>query len=171
MKLIPGFPGYQITTDGRVWSEPNRLHNGTWIKNNINSMGYPQISLCKNGKVFSCAIHRILLETYIGPCPKGLVCRHLNGDPQDNRLENLCWGTRSANNYDAVKHGTAPGFQNKGNKNGQAKLTDQKVKLIYNLYHSGADTQQGLADAFGVGQFTISEIVRKKRWRHLWETK
>lgn len=29
-----------------------------------------------------------------------MECRHLNGNPVDNRLENLCWGTHSENEYD-----------------------------------------------------------------------
>lgn len=34
------------------------------------------------------------------------MCRHLNGNPYDNRLENLAWGTPSENMLDKVRHGT-----------------------------------------------------------------
>ena len=51
-------------------------------------------------------VHRLVLEAFVGPRPEGMVARHLNGDPGDNRLENLAWGTQSENNYDKVRHGT-----------------------------------------------------------------
>jgi len=51
------------------------------------------------------------LETSVGPCPEGHVTRHLNGDPTDNRLENLRWGTRSENQRDSVKHGTTGAYR------------------------------------------------------------
>jgi len=36
----------------------------------------------------------------------GEVCRHLNGNPHDNRLDNLSWGTPSENMLDKARHGT-----------------------------------------------------------------
>lgn len=50
-------------------------------------------------------VHSLVLEAFVGPCPNGLMARHANDDPTDNRLENLSWGTRSENSYDAVENG------------------------------------------------------------------
>lgn len=38
----------------------------------------------------------------------GTDVRHLNGDRDDNRLENLTYGTRSENEYDKIAHGRHP---------------------------------------------------------------
>lgn len=51
-------------------------------------------------------VHRVVLEAFVGPCPPGMQCRHLNGVADDNRLVNLVWGTASEDNYDRVRHGT-----------------------------------------------------------------
>jgi hypothetical protein len=51
-------------------------------------------------------VHHLVLEAFVGPCPDGHVCRHLNGDPADNRTANLAWGTHSENGLDSVVHGT-----------------------------------------------------------------
>ncbi|MDE2095631.1 MAG: HNH endonuclease [Patescibacteria group bacterium] len=71
-------------------------------------------------------VHRLVLEAFIGPCPPGMECRHLNGNRSDNRLENLCWGTRIENVEDKRKHGTIL----RGEMNPNAKLTADTVIQI-----------------------------------------
>ena len=50
-------------------------------------------------------VHHLVLEAFVGPCPPGLQCRHLNDVGTDNRLENLVWGTSSENAVDMVNNG------------------------------------------------------------------
>ena len=169
MKPIPGFSNYFITKDGKVWSEYRRRGKGQWLIPEILHTGHLRIMLCDNKKRYRKRIHHLVLETYVGPCPKGMECRHLNGNPQDNRLENLKWGTKSENAKDAVLHGTSAGFQKKGEQNHNAKLTEDQVRLIYASYHNGLHTQQELADYFGVSQQHISKIILGNRWTHIKE--
>lgn len=51
-------------------------------------------------------VHQLVAEAFIGPRPDGQEVRHLNGDPADNRVQNLAYGTRSQNVADAIRHGT-----------------------------------------------------------------
>lgn len=51
-------------------------------------------------------VHCLVLEAFVSPRPDGMVTRHLNGNPADNRVENLAWGTQAENMRDAVRHGT-----------------------------------------------------------------
>jgi len=169
VKIIPNFPTYRITKGGRVWSTKGNYENGQWMKLQTSCSGYLYVKLRKCSKYYHCLIHRLVLETYVGPCPEGMQCRHLNGNPQDNHLENLCWGTPKENHADAIRHKTHQGLKNHGEMSNFSKLTEQKVKLIHNLYHSGADSQQGLADAFGISQHCVQTIVTKKTWGYLWD--
>lgn len=50
-------------------------------------------------------VHRLVLETFIGPCPDGHEGCHNNGNKYDNRLCNLRWDTHKNNIKDAVKAG------------------------------------------------------------------
>lgn len=68
--------------------------------------GHLHVNLKVGGGSFSRAVHAIVLETFVGPCPPGLECCHENGDPSDNRVSNLRWDTRSSNVQDALRHGT-----------------------------------------------------------------
>lgn len=55
-------------------------------------------------------VHRLVLRAFVGACPPGQVCRHLNGDKKDNRLSNLAWGTLLENRQDRTRHDRERGF-------------------------------------------------------------
>ena len=57
--------------------------------------------------------------------------------------------------------------RNSGINNNRAKLTDEQVKNIRNMYSSGMYTQIQLANQFDTDQGTISCIVRRKKWKHI----
>lgn len=159
-KAITGFDNYYINRKCKVWSA---YEKGKWLKPILTDDGYFVVHLYKNGKSFMKKVHRLVLETFVELCPSGMQCRHLNGNRQDNRLENLCWGTASENQQDRIRHGT----DSNGEKSPVAKLTEQNVKQIRELYNSKKFNQTQLADKFGVGQCTIHRIVTKKMWKHI----
>lgn len=67
--------------------------------------GYPRVALTRDGKPKQVHVHRILAEAFI-PNPYNLpVVRHLNDIRDDNRIENLSWGSVSDNVRDAVRNG------------------------------------------------------------------
>ena len=166
MKPVLNHPDYSVTKDGRVWSKARPHVLGGWLKPMPNTKGHLFIHFYKRGKKYKQYIHRLVLESFVGPCPEGMECRHLNGNPADNKLGNLKWGTQIENMADRTKHGTG----NQGERHGMAKLTEEQVRLIFNSYYDGGCTQQKLVDYFGVSKTTIGDIVHKKTWRHIWVT-
>ena len=157
MKEIPGYPLQYATTDGLIFSMRNgelkqksmRLHNG-YFRVNLRDGKLPV-------KLHAEPVHKIILETFVGKRPEGLVCRHLNGNPLDNRLENICWGTQQENAQDAIRHGTAVCLR-RGEEHVAAKLSNDDVKNIRRLYKEGY-LQRELGDLYGVTQRHISDIV------------
>lgn len=98
-RKIADNPDYAVTRDGRVFSKSR----GDWCQLNPSpdADGYMHVSV--GGKRY--AIHTLVLEAFVGPCPEGLdCCRHLDGDSYNNHVENLCWGTDSENAKDAARH-------------------------------------------------------------------
>lgn len=164
---IPGFPNYAVTKDGRVWSNSRKNTRGGWLAPIKKSGGHLSVDLCIEGNHNPRQIHRLVLETYVGLCPVGMECRHLDGNPANNHLGNLCWGTKSENSLDSIQHGTHSGLKTKGEKCNLSKLKDWQVRLIFNAYHDGAYTQKELAQMFGVNKVTIHYIVVGKTWRHI----
>src|SRR5690242_14784609 len=106
---IPGFPGYRVGSDGSVWSSwnnspTNRAITSTWRqlrpsvqKDRTAGRAYWYLNLTRDGGAKTCRVHRLILEAFIGPCPEGMECRHLDGNPANNCLGNLCWGTPAEN--------------------------------------------------------------------------
>lgn len=113
---VVGYEGrYEVSNYGAVRSLSRVLtlsdgreqhHQGRYLNLNVITKGYHQVALYdgdSNRKYHK--VHRLVLEAFVGP-GDGLQCRHLNGVPGDNRLENLAWGTASENIEDQVGHGT-----------------------------------------------------------------
>jgi hypothetical protein len=167
-KTIPNHEGYSITEDGRVWSKPRkdtlgRRCGNKWLKSVLKKHGYLMVSLTKYELSY---IHRLVLETFIGPCPDKMECRHLDGDPLNNNLENLKWGTPSENRMDTVRHHRHP--DTKGERHGGHKLSEQDVRMIVYIYQTGLFEQKEIAKMYSVTPSAISLITRKRTWRHIW---
>ena len=102
-KAIPGYEGlYEVSDQGRVRSF-RRVANGQLLRPGRMPQGHLSVAL---GRGNSQCVHKLVLLAFVGPAPDKHECCHNNGNPADNRLENLRWGTRSENIKDAVRHGT-----------------------------------------------------------------
>jgi hypothetical protein len=158
---IPSFPGYRARSDGSIWS--CRL-TGKWraLKpSKCSRFGHLVVYLCRNGKPVSRLVHRLVLEAFVGPCPPGMQCRHLDGNPTNNALENLCWGTPKEDRANQRRHGTVP----EGESHPLAKLTEDQVAAIRFLSDSGW-TAKILSDHFLVDGTTIYRIQKGRTWKH-----
>lgn len=104
---IPGFPGYFVSRDGKVYSRYIRgSHNlgNEWrkLKPKLRP-SYYNVTLYHNGKNKKMYVHRLVAMVYL-PNPRNLpVVMHLNNDRTDNRVENLKWGTQRENLEQAIR--------------------------------------------------------------------
>lgn len=167
---IPGFPGYRVGSDGSIWTRrDNRPPHGrlgdVWrpMAVSYSRLGRGTIKLRRDNRYFTKNFSRLLLTAFAGPPRAGYVCRHLNGNPTDNRLSNLKWGTNSENQVDRVLHGTS----NQGSRHGMSKLTETDVRSIRGMYATGRYTFSAIARLFGVSRRTIAGVVNRAGWRHV----
>lgn len=159
MKQIPNFPDYAVTVNGQVWSYKSKK----WLNPGKDPGGYLRVVLC-DGKMHTQKVHRLVLEAHVGPCSDGMQCRHLNGNPADNRLKNLKWGTQSENQQDSVQHGTHNTVGKFGEKHPRTKLSNQDRRTILYEYSTGLCTQRGLGKIYGVSNKIINLLVNGKMW-------
>jgi hypothetical protein len=181
---VKGYEGlYQVSNLGRVKSLARSVPRGGFRTHSysiperimklqaLKQYGHVFVSLCKKGKSIATYIHRLVLETFVGPCPEGMECRHFpDRNPANNRLDNLQWGTSKQNKDDRAFHGT----DNAGERNGMAKLSRDAVVEIRRVIAQGMvgrqkrlpkGALQAIADKFGVTYGAIKEIRNGNNWR------
>ena len=99
-KTIPGFPNYEVSDMGRMRSH---ARGGTrYMRPGRHPKGYMRAALSRDGESHTFAVHRIVLDTFVGPKPAGYECDHINGVRDDNRLENLRWVTPRENSANPI---------------------------------------------------------------------
>lgn len=105
---IPGFPGYTITNDGRVFStRPWRGNTGPReLRGGIGQKGYRLVVLCDGAHRRTREVHTLVAEAFHGPRPLGMDVCHGDGDKLNNAASNLRYASRGDNLLDAVQHGT-----------------------------------------------------------------
>lgn len=106
---VPGFEGrYQVNRRGDVRSmvsyRPN--HKGRMMTHQVDRAGYHRVELCQDGKRHICRVHRLVAMAFLpAPLDGQVEVRHLDHDPSNNSVENLCWGTHSDNMQDMIRDG------------------------------------------------------------------
>lgn len=107
-KSIPGYKGrYEASNLGRIKSLDRTLTDGrSWkgriLKKTIQHNGYEVVTL---GMEPNKRVHILVTVTFFGLRPYGSDIRHLDGNKQNNKLTNLCYGTRAENEHDKINHG------------------------------------------------------------------
>lgn len=109
---VVGYEGlYEVSDLGHVRSVERLSRAGIPIGGRVLRAG-PQrrgyLTVCligHDGSKKSKRVHRLVLESFTGPCPEAFEVRHLNDIPGDNRLSNLVWGSRSENQRDKHRNG------------------------------------------------------------------
>ncbi len=160
-RKIPDW-SYTVTDDGRVFS---LLHGQVLRKRELRPTrggtggAYLRFHLSDGKRLKRFYAHHLVAEVFIGPRPSGLQIRHLDGDPSNNRVCNLSWGTGKENMEDSRRHGTLA----KGTRNWNAKLNEKDVLAIRSALARGVMARQ-LARKYGLCEATISQIKSRTRW-------
>lgn len=114
-RAIPEYEGlYEVSSHGRVRSLPRVVQRGKSalpikeriLKPHTNRNGYKQINLSKAGRTRSREVHPLVMLAFAGPYPENCEIRHLDGNPGNNNLSNLRYGTKTENTMDSIRHGT-----------------------------------------------------------------
>jgi hypothetical protein len=155
-KTIEGFPGYEVTDDGRVWSSKTNR----WLKLHTNKAGYCTVGLCRENKTHTQYVHALVGEAFVGKRTKEEVFDHINENKQDNRVENLRILTRGNN----VKVWAVGNPKRKSQENGTSKLNEYKVRMVKSFLRGGTRDPL-IAKLFTVDRVTISDIKRGKSWK------
>ena len=178
---VVGYEGcYRVSDSGRVVSVPRRRRNkhgwatlperelrGTPVGRGSRKYLFVSLYTPPHRTPRAVGVHRLVLEAFVGPCPPGMECRHLNDDPRDNRLENLAWGTKQQNYADRVRLGNGNDVTcERGERRYNAKLTEQAVRDIRAARRQGVPLKV-LSQRHRVNEACVSAVATGRSWKHV----
>lgn len=88
---VPGWPAYKVSKSGTVCSL--RRPTPVVLKSYPGPCGFHTVALSDAGTSHRLRVGTLMAAAFLGPRPEGSEVRRLDGDPLNDRLENLAYGT------------------------------------------------------------------------------
>lgn len=158
-KTIKGYKNkYLISNLGNIKSVKRNI-----ILNPPTHKGYFHVTLFNKNIRKWYYVHRLVALAFISNPKNKPYINHIDGNKQNNHVDNLKWCTQSENE----KHANKLGLKNfKGENNGKSKLSNNDIFSIKRLFKQGLK-QTTIAKLYDTTQSNISLIVTRKNWKHL----
>jgi HNH endonuclease/NUMOD4 motif-containing protein len=148
---------YVVSNKGRIKS----LLTQKILKEHSTPQGYKQIGLYIRSKRKSFMVHRLVAETYI-PIKNSnyYEVNHIDGNKNNNAIENLEWCTRQENLEHAHKMKL---FKRQlGETNGRCKIKNIELLDIKELFKLGFKAKD-IANAYNIGYTQVYRILKGER--------
>lgn len=176
-RAVPGSSGiYEVSSYGRMRRVKKTSRNtlaGTFSRGCIDKKGYIRVSTAEMQKRYH-LLHRLVALSFLGPAPHGKThVNHKNGNPADNRIDNLEYVTPGENLKHAVEVLGVDFISGRlGELHWRTSLKEGDIRLIRKLYRRGKNQHdtgnaKQLAKRFKTTQGNIYNIVRRRCWGHV----
>ena len=141
---------YEFSTDGRVRRWGRWRGKYIHLKPCRNGDGHLTVEIPSYGKVY---VHSAILEIFVCPRPAGLQALHIDDDPSNNRLGNLCWGTQAQNMAHAIANGLRTGV-----------VLDADMVREMRAEYAAGKSQVQIARERGLKRCTVRDAVNGRTW-------
>lgn len=171
-KAVVGFEGfYEVSQMGNVRSLQRQIETSRGVRTLnarrmtpfANDKGYWKVAITKHGTEHWKCIHKLVAEAFLQNPLMLPEVDHIDGDKNNNGFSNLRWSSRLDNIRSAWNLGLYPS----GAEINSAKLSEQQVREIRQLYSDHSTPVRTLAKLYGVGSSTIFRILHRTAWKRL----
>ena len=167
IKEINGFENckndYLIYEDGFIYSKKSKR----FLKCPIDSKGYKYLDLRNSKCKYRCPkVHRLIALAFI-PNPNNLPqINHIDGNKQNNNVNNLEWCTNLYNTKEAIRLGLKPIYEYHG-KLYQYDLNDN----LLNIFNTPSEAAKHISDkATGSDINRCIHNKRKTAYGYIWKS-
>lgn len=177
-KDIEGYEGlYMISSMGRVKSVDRQVRKENYfrtvrenfLKQRLGKHGYVQVTLCKDGRMKTYLIHRLVAKAFIPNPESKPYIDHINTIKTDNRTDNLRWVTRKENGQNPLSRLHRSECQ-KGEKNCMygkfGKEHNRSIPIVQltmdGKYIRGWDCTRQVERELGFRSNNICSVLRKR---------
>lgn len=160
---------YEVSNFGNVMSLNYRgTGKSKLLKPNKNKKGYLHVSLCKNGKLKTFRVNRLVAETFI-PNPDNLPqVNHKDENKENNSVENLEWCTPKYN----CNYGTCIQRRAKTQTNGKRSKIVLQFTLDGELVKEWSSRNECERNGFNRGGVYLCCIGKKPQYKgFIWRYK
>jgi len=126
--------------------------------------GYGAFGVKREGKWLQHLAHRIAWQLFKGPIPPAKCVLHRCDNRACVNPKHLFLGTFQDNTDDMLRKGRFTPAR--GSDQGSAVLVEERIVDIFMLHQNGW-TQKAIGQQFGISQQGISDVLRRKTWRHV----
>lgn len=137
---------YKISNYGRVlscgknvWNRFAYIYRDNFILKKRNNLGYNVVVLYLNGKRNVVKVHRIVAEHFIANPENKPFVNHIDGNRENNRIDNLEWCTAKEN----VRHAWATGLA-KAKKCKPVEMKDKETGDTIKCFNSVKEASEYL---------------------------
>lgn len=163
-KTIPSFPLYQASSEGRIRRHPDHLWHcsGPFLAPGVTKKGYLNYVLRRDNRSVNVGGGPLVCEAFHGPKPSpDHEAAHEDGNPRNNRPDNLSWKTVSENHADKRRHGT----HREGEAIPWACLKASQIPEIRSRLATG-ESCLTISRDMGVSEGAINGIRIGRNWKH-----
>lgn len=154
---------YLINEDGDIFD----IKEKKLRKPEVSKRGYLRVSFYLYGKYKKRFVHRLVLATF-NPVENmdKLQVNHIDGNKQNNNINNLEWCTNKENLEHAWKTGLCSNCicNKSGDEAHHKKFSSEKVKLIKQDLKNGISYRQ-IGKKYDIAFSTVSQIANGITWK------
>lgn len=129
-------------------------HNGRVLLGKLTKLGYRELTLSIDGAHIYRLLHRLVALSFIpNPCSYTEV-NHIDGNKDNNHVDNLEWCTSSQNKLHARDSGLS-----------STKITMDIANMIRLDYQTTNTSHRKLAKKYGIGKTQVFNILNNLKWK------